>query len=79
MHQELIDELLHFSARNGLRFDYDFDEKRKIYYFKFQNQERTWGYCRELTEELLDLFAGPTVYFAYEIINDLKSKVANLC
>ena len=78
MHEELIYELLQFARRNNLRFDYNFDDKLKRYYFKFQNQERTWGYCREFTQEQLDLFAGPTVCFAYEIIETLKRKVANL-
>lgn len=78
MHQELIDELLSFARRNDLRFKYDSDDDRKVYHFLFQDQERTWGYCRQVTIDQLDTFAGPTVYFANDIINTLKRKIPTL-
>jgi hypothetical protein len=75
MHQELIDELLAFAREHNLRFDYNFDGELKKYFFKFQNQEMTWGYAREISQEILDTFNGPSVYFAYEFINELKRKL----
>ena len=74
-HQELIDELLRFAREHNLRLDYCFDDKNKLYRFVFQNQAQTWGFCREYSKELLDLFNGPTVYFAYDIIDTLRRKV----
>lgn len=74
MHQELIDELLRFALSHNLRFDYHLDEKESLYHFIFQNQNQTWIYIREITTEQLDLFNGPTVYFAYDIINTLQRK-----
>ena len=75
MHQELIDELLRFTLEHNLRFDYYLDDETKMYRFIFQNQERTWAFCREYSQAQLDLFNGPTVYFAYDIIDTLKNKV----
>lgn len=74
MYQELIHELAKFAGENNLLFDHYFDEDQKTYYFKFQNQERTWIYGREIPMEQLELFTGPIVYFAQDIIDTLKRK-----
>ena len=76
MHEAIIDELLSFAVRNGLRFDYGFDDKSKSYVFTLRGQ--TWGYSREISQEQLELFNGPVVYFAHDIINRVKSKVPHL-
>ena len=78
MHEKLIDVLLQFARLNKLRFDYNFDNKRKVYFFKFQNQDKTWGYVREISEEQLDTSLIPTEYFAYGIIDTLKRKNSSL-
>jgi hypothetical protein len=72
MHEEMIDELTRFARENKLQFHYWFDEETSNYYFTFYNQDRTWGYRREISEEQLDLFNGSTVYFAYDIINTIR-------
>lgn len=74
MYQELIDELLKFTMENDLCFDYYFDDELKIYYFRFQDQAQTWAYCREVTQEQLDLFNGPIVCYALDIIETLRGK-----
>lgn len=70
MHLELISELLAFARRNALRFNYWFDNERKVYTFRFQDQERTWGYFREVAQDRLDVS---------DIINTLKIKVPGIC
>ena len=74
MHEELIRELLSFASRNDLRFEYNFNEEIGVYFFKFQNQERWWGYRREISKEQLDSFSSSTVLIANDIIESLKKK-----
>lgn len=78
MHQNFIDELLSFARRNKLRFSHDFNETLGNYRFIFQDQERTWGFAQEISQETFDTFAGDTIYFAYSMIYELKRRVPNL-
>lgn len=78
MHQELVDELLRFAVDHKLLLICDFDEKRKVHRFGFQDREQTWLYTREFAQEQLDLCNVPTVYFAQELIETLKRKVPHL-
>ena len=75
MHGELIDELTRFALKYNLIFTCEFNEKFREYSFRFQDRQRTWGYCRVITEEQLDNAAFSTVYFAHGIIANLKSQI----
>jgi hypothetical protein len=74
MHQELIDELLRFSLKNRLLFDYRFDEENGKYLFTFHDQAQTWGYRYQVTKEELDLCNGQSVYFAHKIIDTIRRR-----
>ena len=77
--QELIDMLAQFAQRNTLRFTYIRESDPSVHHFRFQDQEQTWGYFREIDEvEYLSMHAGSAVEVADKIIDNLKRKVPNL-
>lgn len=75
MLEELAMRLFSYARENDLRFEAGYAEEEKVYYFRFQNQERTWGYRRLFTKEQLDSFAGDSTYFAKKVIHEFEKKV----
>lgn len=78
MHSDFIMILLNFARKNNLRFSYDYNDTLRSWRFRFQDQERTWGFAREITEDCFDTYAGNTADHAYFLIETMKKKIPTL-
>lgn len=79
MLQELIDILTQYAQEHNLEFscDCDFDDDRKIYFFRFLDPVSHDCFRRCFSQQMLDVFAPYSRYLANCIIEQLKLAFSN--